>query len=89
MAEAFKQHYGEQLAGRQRAGEIGDVDPLVAVMVATRWFFYFYTVEKCFGMPMHFGMEPQRATEEFIRLLRTGLQPRSGIEASTSRPLIR
>jgi len=89
MAEAFREHYGERLEDRQRAGEIGDVDPLVAVMVATRWFFYFYTVEKCFGMPMHFGMEPQRATEEFIRLLRTGLLPRSGIEASTSRPLIR
>ena len=74
---------------RQSAGEIGEVDPMVAVMVATRWFFSFHTVEKCFQMPMHFGMKPQKATEEFIRLLRTGLLPRSGIEASTSRPLIR
>ncbi|MGB5176166.1 MAG: TetR/AcrR family transcriptional regulator [Thermoanaerobaculia bacterium] len=89
MARNFRQVYGDSLAERQNAGEFGDVDPLVAVMVATRWFFYFYTVEKCFGMPMHLGLEPKKATEEFIRLLRNGLLPRSGGEASTDRPLIR
>ena len=88
MAEAFRGIYGKRLEERQEAGEIGDVDPLVAVMVATRWFFYFHTVEKCFGMPMHFGMEPKKATEEFIRLIRNGLLPRPGIETSTDRPLI-
>ena len=38
--------------------------------------FYFFTVEKCFGAPTHFGMSPQKAVEEFIRLLRYGLLPR-------------
>jgi len=76
MAERFEATYGERLRARQRAGEIGDVDPLVAVMTATRWFFYFYTVEKCFGAPTHFGMSPQKAVAEFIRLLRFGLLPR-------------
>ena len=65
-------------AERQEAGELGDVDPVVAVMVATRWFFYFFTVEKCFGVPMHFGMSPEQAVDEFIRLLRYGLLPRHG-----------
>jgi hypothetical protein len=51
---------------------------MVAVMVATRWFFYFFTVEKCFGVPMHFGMRPEEAVEEFIRLVRLGLSPRGG-----------
>ena len=60
---------------------------VIAVMVATRWFFYFSTVEKCFGMPLHLGMEPRQATREFIRLLRNGLKPRSGGVASTARPL--
>jgi len=27
-------------------------------------------------VPMHFGMSPRKATEEFIRLLRYGLLPR-------------
>jgi AcrR family transcriptional regulator len=76
MAGRFHATYGARLEARQRAGDFGDVDPLVAVMTATRWFFYFYTVEKCFGVPTHFGMKPQKAIAEFIRLLRYGLLPR-------------
>ena len=75
MADRFEQTYGETL--RRRADEFGDVNPLVAVMVATRWFFYFYTVERCFGVPMHFGMTADKAIDEFNRLIRLGLLPRS------------
>lgn len=78
MADRFRDTYAERFHDRQQAGEIGDVDPMVAVMVATRWFFYFYTVEKCFGVPMHFGMSPDAAVHELIRLLRNGLLPRDG-----------
>lgn len=78
LAGRFRDAYGEALARRKAAGEIGDVDPLVAVMVAVQWFFYFFTVEKGFGVPMHFGMSAQEAVAEFIRLLRYGLLPRAG-----------
>lgn len=78
MAGRFEQTYGERFRERRRAGDFGDVDPMVAVMVATRWLFYFFTVEKCFGVPMHLGITPRQATDEFIRLLRYGLLPRSG-----------
>jgi AcrR family transcriptional regulator len=76
MAGRFEEAYGERFRDRGRAGDFGDVNPMVAVMVAVRWFFYFYTVEKCFGVPMHFGISPQKAADEFIRLLRYGLLPR-------------
>lgn len=81
MADRFRQTYAERFEERRQAGELGEVDPMVAVMVATRWFFYFFTVEKCFGVPMHFGMSPEEATQEFIRLLRLGLAPRDGAPA--------
>ena len=45
-------------------------------MMATRWFFYFFTVEKCFGAPTHLGMKPKKAVDEFCRVLRYGLLPR-------------
>ncbi|MEM7586160.1 MAG: TetR/AcrR family transcriptional regulator [Acidobacteriota bacterium] len=80
MAKRFGEIYGEKLEARKAAGDFGDVDPLVGVIFATRWLFYFYTVEKCFGAPMHFGMEPAKATEEFLRLLRLGLLPRTADE---------
>ena len=76
MAGRFEEIYGERLRERRQAGEFGDVDPMVAVMVATRWFFYFYTVEKCFGASTHFGMSTTEAVQEFIRLFRYGLLPR-------------
>jgi AcrR family transcriptional regulator len=78
MADRFGEVYAPRMQARREAGELGDVDPLVAVMTATRWFFYFFTVEKCFGVPMHFGMSPDQAVREFIRLLRYGLLPRDG-----------
>jgi AcrR family transcriptional regulator len=73
MAERFKAVYGSRFEELEREGRLSDADPMVAVMVATRWLFYFYTVEKCFGVPMHFGMDAQQAVDGFIRILRNGL----------------
>lgn len=78
MADRFERSYGDRFRARRAAGDFGDADPMVAAMVATRWLFYFFTVEKCFGAPLHFGMTPKQATDEFIRLLRHGLLARSG-----------
>ena len=77
MADRFAATYAERLAARQEAGELGEVDPLVGVMLATRWFFYFFTVEKCFGVPMHFGLDSHQAVHEFSKILRRGLEPRN------------
>ena len=85
MAERFREAYRESFETRRRDGRLGDVDPVVAVMVATRWLFYFYTVEKCFGVPMHFGMNASQAVGEFIRILRYGVLPRAGETATAPR----
>ncbi len=76
MATRFEANYGQRFAERTAAGEFG-TDPTMAVMVAARWFFYFFTVEKSFGVPGHFGMTPKQATEKFIHLLLYGLLPRA------------
>ena len=60
---------------------------MTAVFMATRWFFYFYTVEICFDMPSHFGMEPKQAAAEFIRVLRLGLTPRQEQAAASRQEL--
>jgi AcrR family transcriptional regulator len=77
MAERFREVYQDSFVRRRADGTLGEVDPLVAVMLATRWLFYYFTVEKCFGVPMHFGMEPSHAVDEFIRILRYGVLPRN------------
>jgi len=73
MADRFREKYGPHFEELAQKGRLADADPLVAVMVATRWLFYFYTVEKCFGVPMHFGMDAQQAVDGFIRILRNGV----------------
>jgi len=78
MADRFREKYGPHFEELAREGRLADADPMVAVMVATRWLFWFYTVEKCFGVPMHFGMDAQQAVDGFIRILRNGVLRRDG-----------
>ena len=77
MPARFAAAYQENFARKRREGRLGDADALVAVMLATRWLYYYFTVEKCFGVPMHFGMAPREAVGEFIRILRFGVLPRT------------
>jgi AcrR family transcriptional regulator len=84
MADAFAAAYSETFARMIREGRFGEIDPLVAVMFATRWLFYFFTVEKCFGVPMHFGMNEHQAVTGFIKILRLGVLPRPA-ECETGR----
>jgi AcrR family transcriptional regulator len=84
MAERFQQTYSASFERRKREGTLGEIDPIVAVMVSTRWLFYFYTVEKCFGVPMHFGMDASQAVDEFIRIVRFGVLPRAEANAATA-----
>ncbi|HEX3125735.1 MAG TPA: TetR/AcrR family transcriptional regulator [Thermoanaerobaculia bacterium] len=83
MADRFRSAYSDRIAEMKRRGEVAEgVDPLVGVMLATRWFFYYFTVEKCFGVPMHMGLEPKQAVNEFAKVLRFGLLPRMDAEAA-------
>jgi len=87
MADRFREKYGAHFEEFEREGRLADADPMVAVMVATRWLFWFYTVEKCFGVPMHLGMEAQQAVDGFIRILRNGVLRReeSGVASGIQR----
>lgn len=76
MAQRFSDMYEKRLAERLKKGELAEGDPLVGVMLAARWFFYFFTVEKSFGVPMHFGMDNRQAIDEVIRIMRYGVLPR-------------
>ena len=89
MADRYREKYGPHFEELALEGRLAEADPMVAVMVATRWLFYFYTVEKCFGVPMHFGMDAQQAVDGFIRILRLGVlrQPdRAAVAAEVNEP---
>lgn len=84
MADRFSSAYSARFQRMEEKGELGEIDPLVAVMLATRWFFYYFTVEKCFGVPMHFGLDSRQAVHEFSNILRHGLLPRRAEDSLTA-----
>jgi hypothetical protein len=45
-----------------------DVSPLTAIMTATRFLLYYYSVEHVFGVPNHFGKSDDEALTEIARL---------------------
>jgi len=67
MADRFREKYGPHFEELALEGRLADADPMVAVMV-----------EKCFGVPMHFGMDAQQAVDGFIRILRLGVLRQPG-----------
>ena len=73
MAARYRAAYGAPFDALTREGRLTDADPLVGVMLAVRWLFYFYTEEKCYGAPRHFGKDAQQAVDGFIKILRHGL----------------
>jgi len=86
MADRFAAAYSDRFREMEEKGEVGAVNPLMGVMLATRWFFYYFTVEKCFGVPMHLGLDSQQAVHEFSRILRFGLVPRRDSELNIEPP---
>jgi len=76
MHQRFARAYGENLERGQQEGRFGEADPLVGVMIAARWFFYYFTVEKAFGVPQHLGLESTEITRQFIEIIKHGVLAR-------------
>lgn len=52
--------------------------PVSAVMLATRIFYNYFTVEILFGVKDDFGKETDAAVKEISRILRHGMPARAG-----------
>lgn len=76
MRKRFEAIFGEHFAGMKARGEIGDVDPLVAVMMCTITYMHYFTVEQLFGVRKHYGMDNERLIHEFARVFRNGILKR-------------
>jgi hypothetical protein len=59
----------EKLRGRLAEG----LSPVSAVMLATRIFYNYFTVEILFGVKDHFGKDTDAVVAEIARILRSGM----------------
>jgi AcrR family transcriptional regulator len=78
--DAFMKKHGmeDDLAGRLQDG----LSPISAVMLATRIFYNYFSIEILFGVKDHFGKNTDEVVGEISRILRSGML-RNG--ASTKR----
>jgi AcrR family transcriptional regulator len=83
MAQRFetfmKSHaMAESLAGRLQDG----LSPLSAVMLATRIFYNYFSIEILFGVKDHFGKDTESIIGEISRILRHGMLKSADVQAS-------
>ena len=76
MQDRFRAIFAERFAGLAREGKLGDVDPLVAIMLTTISYMYYFTVEHLFGVRRHYGMADEQVIREFARVFRNGILKR-------------
>jgi AcrR family transcriptional regulator len=69
--DAFMKEHGmeEELAGRLQDG----LSPISAVMLATRIFYNYFSIEILFGVKDHFGKNTEEVVGEISRILRHGM----------------
>jgi len=76
------------LASHHIAPDLADgLSPTSAVMLATRIFFNYFSVEIIFGVKDHFGKQTDQVIAEISRILRHGMLKRSRVIPSVARDL--
>jgi AcrR family transcriptional regulator len=74
MAERFDAFMKAHGMERQLEGKLAEgLSPVSAVMLATRIFYNYFTVEILFGVKDHFGKNTDAAVKEISRILRHGM----------------
>jgi AcrR family transcriptional regulator len=82
--ERFIEAHGrEEIEERLRP----EVSPVSAIMLATRFFLNYFTVEILFGVRNHFGKESDEAIDEIADILRRGMlkEPRKAVKQRVTR----
>jgi AcrR family transcriptional regulator len=74
MAERFDAFMKATGLEKELTSKLADgLSPVSAVMLATRIFYNYFTVEILFGVKDHFGKETDAAVHEISRILRDGM----------------
>jgi AcrR family transcriptional regulator len=76
MKDRFRAIFGEKFKKLERDGRIGDVDPLVAIMLVNITYMHYFTVEHLFGVRKHYGLDDAKVIREFARVFRNGILKR-------------
>ncbi|MEZ6188176.1 MAG: TetR/AcrR family transcriptional regulator [Planctomycetota bacterium] len=76
LFKGMRTRYTELLGDRLAALELGDVDPIGAIMTATISYFYLFNIEYVFGVKRPFGTSDKDMISSIATVLREGMRPR-------------
>lgn len=79
----IESHHGEELEKRLRS----DVSPVSALMLSTRFYLNYFTVEILFGVKNHFGKASDEVITEIADILRKGMLRTGAAEEAPSPPV--
>jgi AcrR family transcriptional regulator len=77
MADRYRQVFAKRLEEGHKKGELStEADPVIAAMMSTILYMYYFTVEHLFGVKGHYGLDDDQVIREFAKVLRLGILKR-------------
>jgi AcrR family transcriptional regulator len=77
MADRYRAVFAKRFEEGRKKGELSDqADPVIAAMMSTILYMYYFTVEHLFGVKGHYGLDDDQVIREFAKVLRLGILKR-------------
>ena len=77
MRQRYEAVLGERMGELKRTGKVGSsADPMIATMMASTIYMYYFTIEHLFGVRRHYGLDDDEVIREFAKVFRFGVLKR-------------
>jgi AcrR family transcriptional regulator len=77
MKERYAKVFASRIKKARAESKLNEhVDPLIAAMMASILYMYYFTVEHLFGVKRHYGLDDEAVVREFAKVLRQGITRR-------------
>jgi AcrR family transcriptional regulator len=76
MMDRYRAVFADRIDAAKKKDELSEADPLVAVMMSTILYMYYFTVEHLFGVKRHYGLDDAQVIREFAKVLKLGILKR-------------
>jgi AcrR family transcriptional regulator len=76
MRQRYEKILGPRVRALRKARKVGEVDPVVATMMMTSLYMFYFTVKHLFGVKRYFDMDDGEVIRAFADIFRTGISPR-------------
>jgi len=76
MMDRYRAIFADRFDAARRKGELSEADPVVAAMMMSIVYMYYFTVEHLFGVKRHYGLDDDQVIREFAKVFKLGILKR-------------